>query len=201
VHHLNETLLVGRWSVDCGNVDFFVDLLKLFLGEGDYLSSFPTLRKTILQILSDAGADGQADPLRVSQFDGVILGFRHDGLSSIHPRDSCPVILRGFSGRGNARRKMLSFLLHTEAKGKTMKTREITCEIESETIHIQIGENRHSFSREEADELYSRINESFWESDEEVDLKGIKMNGEEAYRLLEVMEEAGREVCWGGLRN
>lgn len=74
--------------------------------------------------------------------------------------------------------------------------REIACEIENEIIHIQIGEDSRPLSREEADELYSRINESFWESDEEVVLKGMKITGEEAYRLQEVMEEAVREVCW-----
>lgn len=88
---------------------------------------------------------------------------------------------------------MLSFLLHTEAKGKTMKTRGITCEIENEIIHIQIGEDRHSFSREEADELYLRIDDSSFESDEEVLLKGMRMTGDEAYRLFEVMEEVAME--------
>lgn len=75
---------------------------------------------------------------------------------------------------------------------------DIACEIENESVFIQIGEDRHRFSREEADELYSNINESFWESDEDVDLKGIRMTGEEAYRLMEVMEEAVREDSqWG----
>lgn len=76
-----------------------------------------------------------------------------------------------------------------------MKTKEITCRIENEIVHIQIGEDRYSFSREEADELYLRIDESFWECDEEVILKGVKMTGEEAYRVLEVMEEAAAELC------
>lgn len=74
--------------------------------------------------------------------------------------------------------------------------REIACEIENESVLIQIGEDRHRFSREEADELYLRIDESFYEIDEEIVLKGIRMNGEEAYRLMGVMEEAVREVCW-----
>lgn len=88
--------------------------------------------------------------------------------------------------------KRSPYPLHTEAKGETMKTKDITCEIENEIIRIQIGEDRHSFSREEADELYLKIDDSSFESDEEVVLKGIRMSGEEACRLLEVMEEAAK---------
>ena len=68
--------------------------------------------------------------------------------------------------------------------------REMTCEIENESVLIQIGEDFHKFSREEADVIYAILSDSCRECDEEVILKGIRMNGEEAYRLLEVMEEA-----------
>ena len=72
--------------------------------------------------------------------------------------------------------------------------RETTCEIENESVHIQIGEEHHRFSFDEADELYALLVDSSFESDEEVVLRGIRMTGEEAYRLLEVMEEAGSET-------
>lgn len=74
--------------------------------------------------------------------------------------------------------------------------KEIVCEIENETVLIQIGEDPHRFSRDEADVIYAILTDSHWECDEEVILKGIRMTGEEAYRLFEVMEEATTKVCW-----
>jgi len=72
--------------------------------------------------------------------------------------------------------------------------REIACEIENESVFIQIGEDFHRFSREEADEIYAILIDSCWDCDEEVILKGIRMTGDEAYRLLDVMEKVAREV-------
>lgn len=72
--------------------------------------------------------------------------------------------------------------------------REITCEIENESVHIQIGEEHHRFSFDEADQLYALLADSFFEGEEEVVLMGIKMNGEEACRLGEVMEEVKRHL-------
>ena len=71
--------------------------------------------------------------------------------------------------------------------------RETTCEIENESVHIQIGEEHHRFSFDEADEFYALLADSSFESDEEVVLEGIRMTGEEACRLLEVMEGAASE--------
>lgn len=88
--------------------------------------------------------------------------------------------------------KIISFPLHKE-KGEFM-IREITCEIEKESVFIQIGEDFHKFSREEADEIYAILSDSYWECDEEVILKGVRMTGEEAYRLFEVMEDVAAEI-------
>lgn len=67
------------------------------------------------------------------------------------------------------------------------ETREIDCRLDGDTVHIQIGEECREFTRDEADWLYNRIAESFFESDQEVVLAGMRMTGDEAYRLCDLM--------------
>lgn len=76
-----------------------------------------------------------------------------------------------------------------------MNIRDITCRLDGDTVQIQIDEECHEFTRDEADDLYAEIAESLFQCEQEVVLKGMKMSGEEVYRLFDVMYEASAELC------
>jgi len=79
----------------------------------------------------------------------------------------------GITGKSDALSQLTSPPIISEilplpyiGKGETM-LQEITCEIENETVQIQLGDDRHLFTREEADEFYALLADSFFENNDD----------------------------------